>query len=420
MPEIARNQLVIDRAKASEGKVTFYRVAGVPGLELRVSPEGWRSWYVRYQVGRGKDRKERRFLIGDAVSIKLGQATDKAAEVRAAAQLDGKDSHADKMAPKGETFGDLFDQWLQRHAKPNTRTWALEEALYRRHIEPRLAGAAVASLRKREIIVALDSIADHVTHHQADACRSLVSRILGWAEKVDLIEVNVARGAPRYANSVARSRVLIDQTGTNSEADKELVAMWWGFDRASPQVARILRILALTGQRKGEVVGARREEFDLTARRWTIPGNTADDPGRTKNGLAHVVPLPPLAEKLFREAMADSKHESFVFPAKRSGSTTLNAPMSPQTPSHEYAVIRDTLGLSGITVHDLRRTVNTGLVRIGVRPEIADAVLNHVSARRGATGVSATYNRYQYEPEKRAALEAWERELLRIVGATTP
>jgi integrase len=70
--------------------------------------------------------------------------------------------------------------------------------------------------------------------------------------------------------------------------------------------------------------------------------------------------------------------------------------------------------MEGWTLHDLRRTVVTGMARLGIHPHIADAVLNH---KDGAIrGVAAVYNRYGYIEERRAALEAWEQHLLSAVN----
>jgi hypothetical protein len=56
-------------------------------------------------------------------------------------------------------------------------------------------------------------------------------------------------------------------------------------------------------------------------------------------------------------------------------------------------------------VHDLRRTAATGLQRLGVRFEVTEAVLNHVSGAKG--GIAGVYQRHDWATEKRAALDAW-------------
>src|SRR5271163_3610092 len=70
------------------------------------------------------------------------------------------------------------------------------------------------------------------------------------------------------------------------------------------------------------------------------------------------------------------------------------------------------------SVHDLRRTVATGLQRLGVRLEVTEAVLNHISGSRG--GIAGVYQRHDWAAEKRAALVAWAAHVLAIVEGRTP
>jgi hypothetical protein len=65
-------------------------------------------------------------------------------------------------------------------------------------------------------------------------------------------------------------------------------------------------------------------------------------------------------------------------------------------------------------IHDIRRTVATGLQRLGVRQEVTEAVLNHASGK--ITGIAAIYSRHDYAAEKREALERWAEEVQRIIG----
>ncbi len=60
-------------------------------------------------------------------------------------------------------------------------------------------------------------------------------------------------------------------------------------------------------------------------------------------------------------------------------------------------------------VHDLRRTVATGMANIGIQPHIIEACLNHVSGHKA--GVAGVYNRSSYTKEKRFALDAWSNRL---------
>ena len=121
MPVFKANQLQVGVAKAIAGNKTRYRIEGVSGLWLYVGVNGVRTWYVRYQVGSGKGRQERWYRIGDGTSIGLSQAISLAKEV--GAQVDGGkgDPHAKREDDRKQflTFGELYNQWLERYARPN-------------------------------------------------------------------------------------------------------------------------------------------------------------------------------------------------------------------------------------------------------------------------------------------------------------
>lgn len=403
MPTIARNQLKIDRATCIDGRRTVYRVEGVPGLELDVTPNGARTWRVRYQVGKGTARKERRYTIGDARAIGLGKATEKAHEVVAAAQVDRRDPHADRVRDDLSTFGALFDVWLEQHAKPNKKSWRADDALYNRHVKSRLGHRAIADLKKRDFVDVLDSIMAASSGNQANAAQALITATLNWAENEGKIESHAARGIPKRQPPKSRDRVL------NHD---ELCKLWSALDtQTTRRMARVLRVLLLTGVRLSEACGMAKSE--LQGDLWEISGS------RTKNGLPHVVPITPEVATLLKTAIADSGNSPFVFPAfdRR---RMIDKPVTRHAPDHAYASLTrklgwlDEAGAVNTGIHDLRRTVATNMARIGIPGELIDRVQGRVA--RG-NKVSAIYNRHEYLAEKRDALERWERELLRIVSA---
>mgnify|MGYP000092973775 CR=1 FL=1 len=160
--------------------------------------------------------------------------------------------------------------------------------------------------------------------------------------------------------------------------------------------------MLLTGQRPGEVFGLPWSELDLPARLWHLPA------GRTKNGRAHAVPLGGLALGIL-EARRAIAHGPFVFPGRGTDGT-----LHEQSLAH---LLRRGLadappaGLEPFRPHDLRRSCRTGLARLGVADEVGERVLNH---HRG--GLVAVYNRHRYEAGMRAALDAWDRHLCRLIG----
>ena len=374
---------------------------GVPGVELDVQLSGKRTWRVRYQVGKGASRDERRYTIGDARVIGLGRATEKAHEVIATVQLERRDPHADRVRDDLSTFGALFDLWLERHAKPNKKSWQADEALYKRHVKARLSNRPVAVLKKRDYVEVLDSIMLASSGSQANAAQSIITATLNWAENEGVIDSHGARGIPKRQLPKTRDRVL---------SPTELRQWWHALETGvTSRQARILRMLLYTGVRLSEACGMAKSEIhgDL----WEIPG------ARTKSGVVHVVPITTGVEKLIASALADNGESPFVFPAFDRHRMT-DQPITRYAPDHAYAKLArqlnfvDAHGVVDTGIHDLRRTVATNMARIGIPGDLIDRVQGRLP--RG-NRVSAIYNRHEYLREKRCALEQWSAELEALV-----
>jgi integrase len=179
-------------------------------------------------------------------------------------------------------------------------------------------------------------------------------------------------------------------------------------------------LLILTGQRRGEVAGMTWGELSEDLATWTLPG------ARTKNGIAHVVPLSGPARDLLRSVLLADENEAKRIMADRRTSGALVFPGALGTAFAGWSKAKRALDdarrdrATGIpapsvpwNVHDLRRTVATGLQRLGVRLEVTEAVLNHVSGSRG--GIAGVYQRHDWATEKRAALESWAAHVVSIV-----
>jgi integrase len=220
---------------------------------------------------------------------------------------------------------------------------------------------------------------------------------------------------PVVKGAAKRERVL---------SDAEVAEIWQAAGEASEPFGPIIRLLILTGQRRGEVAGMTWGELsdDLTI--WSLPAE------RTKNGIAHNVPLSTLVRGLLQPVMRED-------PGKRHASGQLIFPGVAGTPFAGWSKAKIALDnaimarrakaaetggkppapLTPWNVHDLRRTVATGLQRLGVRLEVTEAVLNHVSGSRG--GIAGVYQRHDWASEKRAALDAWATHVRSIVEGLT-
>ena len=214
------------------------------------------------------------------------------------------------------------------------------------------------------------------------------------------------------AKSVAkRERVL---------SDTEIAEIWRAVGDAASPYGTIIRLLILTGQRRGEVAGMTWSEISEDLTTWTLPGE------RTKNGVTHGGPLSPPARGLLAALLPnDPKEAKCVFVSSAlvlpGAVGTLFAGWSKSKRALDTAIMNARTKAAAATgaapaplalwsVHDLRRTVATGLQRLGVRLEVTEAVLNHISGSRG--GIAGVYQRHDLAAEKRAALDAWATHVL--------
>jgi integrase len=211
--------------------------------------------------------------------------------------------------------------------------------------------------------------------------RSTLSKLYAWAIGEGLCDANPVVGTNKRDENGPRERSL---------SNAEVAQVWL----AAPDddYGRILKLLLLTGCRRAEIGDLKWSEIDLEARTITLPGE------RTKNGQQHVVPLADSAIAILTgiERRADREH---VFGHTRAGGFCAWSGSK-----REFDAVLKMK--EPWTVHDLRRTVRTGLGELGVQPHIAEAVINHVPPK-----LVRTYDRNTYAAEKRDALDKWASHL---------
>ena len=252
--------------------------------------------------------------------------------------------------------------------------------------------APAEDLSRAMVVRILDDVAKDGKVAAASATARYGRACFQWAVKRGSLETNPFANLP-LTPVAKRDRVLTDD---------ELRAVWTA--AADPgSFNAIVRTLILTGQRREEVASMAWGEIapDLSA--WTVPG------AKAKNGAAHIVPLSSQAQTILqaapRKARADDDDgPDFVFPGEQ-------GVYSGWSKSKERLDKRS--GVSGWTLHDLRRTAATGLQRLGVRLEVSEAILNHVAGSRA--GIVGVYQRHTWADEKRAALNAWGAHVAAIV-----
>jgi integrase len=375
------------RKKAAEsGKddITFWD-AEVRGFGLRIRKGGNCSWIYQYQRGlsQGKIR------IGDASAVTADMARKRACEERGKIDLGG-DPGAEKALARAkdkQTFAGIVDLYL--NAKQTVwRPASLREG--RRYLtstfQP-LHRIPAYKIQKRHVAEIVTHIA--ATHPSAAGAALLhVNACLNWAVGQGLIDDNPAEGIPAAKHS-ERDRVL---------SDDELRRVWLACsDDSDP--GRILRLLILTGQRRDEVSGMTEQELDRTNGTWTLPKE------RTKNKRTHTLALPDDAWKI-------------IGPPVRTG-PLFGRGADRYTGWQGFKRTLDKrCGVVNWVIHDIRRSVATGMADIGIQPHIIETVLNHVSGHKA--GIAGIYNRANYKTEVRNALAIWADHIRKITTGVEP
>ena len=417
MPLLSRNHRQVLAARAIDGKRTQYRIDGVAGLVLDVRPSGMRTGSVRYQPGGRKARTFRWYKIGDARVISLADACDRAKKVVTAVEDEQRDPYVERVEQirGGQTFAELFEDWFARHALPKLARAPTDLTVYSCHIQQHFAKTLLADLKRIEIGRYRDKVATDASPLTSNTVIELISRVLNWAVDEGMLEVNPAARLRKVGTKRPRERVLSGNDianfwhalATKDAMTGEHMARGEKGRMLSPATRSILRLLLLTGQRRGEVTNALKSELDLTSAEpvWTIPGT------RTKNGLLHRLPLCPMAAMEFGAARATSPPISpFVFPSRDDSAK----PVLATTVTRAMARLVSELQIPTVSPHDLRRTVGTEMARLGLPVHVRSLVLNHSPMSRGIT--DAVYNRYAYDNEKRQALAAWEQRLAALIA----
>lgn len=367
----------------------------IPGLALRVTPQGIKSWSLRYRVG---GQQMPRLTLGRYPTVTLEKARKKA-QLELRAVDGGANPAAEKRAIRqGETVADLATEYLEKHAKVKKRSWREDDRYLNAEVLPTWKHRKVKELTRRDVRVLIDGIADRGSPISANRCLALVRKMLNYAVSKDWIEANPAALMAKPGAERSRERVLTDE---------EIRLVWAACEAERPAMCALMRLRLLTAQRGGEL--ARLRWNDLEGEWFTIPSTV------TKNKLAHRVPLTTTAKAIF-DALPRIEGCEYVFPGRSGNRPCGDAKKAGRRiAARVLATLQEadaTIAVFDFRGHDLRRTASTQMAAAGVSQADIAKVLNHVEGGPRATHV---YNRYQYDREKRIALEAWERTLTRIL-----
>ena len=367
------------------------------GFGLRMTPAGARSYVLQYRMG-GREAPSRRYTIGRHASPWTPQTARKEAERLMIQIHQGIDpvqaEHERRRQAVDLAFAAYAESFIDLYLKKRWKQWTLGAGVLRREAVPVLLSKPLPSIKRSDLAGVWDRTQDRPAI--ARMTHATLRKLFRWAVSRGDLDRSPLEGVEAPPPVPARERVL---------TDGELAMIWASCEPLGYPFAGLIRMLMLTGQRRDEVASLDWKELDRAQRLWVLPSQ------RAKNNKPHLVPLSDLTIKVIDDTAGSDAwpRNGLVF------STTGRTPVSGF--SKDKRRIDDFLGanlppgveLQPWRIHDLRRTTATGLQRAGVRFEVTEAVLNHVSGARG--GIAGVYQRHDWADEKRDALERWETHL---------
>ncbi len=419
MPNAFISKRTVDGLKASAGPIFLWDDGrgSTKGFGVKVLPSGKKVYIFQYRVsGRGTPK---RYTIGAHGAWTPEQARTRAEELArmVGAGVDPSEAErealrqrlelaehlkSEKFKAERDTLQARSSLFLEHMQAESPASYTFYESTLRLHILPRMGSLRPAAITVDDI----DDVLALVDRSQAALRRNVwavLRRYLNW----------LGHPPPHYERAprvaAARDRVLTDE---------ELRLVWKAGDALNDPFPTFYRMLLLTGQRREEVAGLEWSELDRPAALWTLPAS------RAKNASVHLVPLPAQAVALLDKhaGKTDWPRSGLIF--STTGKTSISGFSKAKAALDAAMTVllnkdRDEndepLVIAPWRVHDIRRTVATGLQRLGTRFEVTESVLNHLSGR-SKSGVAAVYQRHDWIDEKRTALRAWAADVERAVA----
>jgi integrase len=380
---------------------------------LRVTDKGHRSYAVRTRINGQQVRK----TLGDVTTLDLAEARELARDVLkfAARGIDileqrKRDARATADAATAAErleWTKIRAEFVDDYAKPNQRQWEETERILKRHVDPEWKGRLLTDIDRDDVLELIHKVKKRSGVYMANRTLAHVRKLFNWAalQPKMLKSVPIVRGMQQKGEK-ARDRVLTDE---------ELRDLWGAAGTLPTPFRQYIQLLMLTGQRAGEIKNLELPEINAADSLIEFSG------AKYKNGRPHIVPITPMVAAIVATL---PQFEKCSFVVTTTGTvaidcdTYLKEKIVDAVRKARREAIEDAGGnpddakpMPDWRLHDIRRTMRTGLSKLGIASDIGERVMGHVIG-----GVRGVYDRYDYLEQKRAALGAWERYLCRIVG----
>lgn len=368
MPKKLTERGIVAAKPPAKGTKTLWD-ASLNRFGLRISQGGTKSFIVLIESGR-------RQTIGRFPQISLAEARS-AAKILLAEQVLGR------LRPSHKAFDDAKEEFLADCAAKN-RPQTIYSYTRLLKIHYPFGRKALSDVSPRDVVKRMNAIRGKPSekHHAYVAGKVFFN----WCATQHYIDRSPMERVATPPLPRPRERVLTPD---------ELVRVYQAAMSGATPYHRIVALLILTGQRRGEIAGL---QWD-----WIKDDHIKFPSTVTKNKRPHTIPLLGNARSII-ESCPVFDDSPYLFPAARS--------MNPRTTvfngwSKAKAQFDQESEVYGWTLHDLRRTFATGLAQLGVTQTVTEKLLNHVSGG-SQSPIAQVYNRHQYQAEMKGALQQWE------------
>ena len=356
----------------------------LPGFGVRIGHGGRRAFMMMTRV----DGRQRRYTVGTYPAMSLADAREQARKIMrdAAKGIDPKerDARARQEAERARrrTFGAVAEEFMEDHAK-HLRTRDELQRMLNRNLLPTWASMPISHITRSDVRELIRE-KTHTSPIAANRVLALVRKIFNWALDEDIITASPAVRLKAHPEN-ERERVLNEE---------EIRDFWRACEQMGHPFGPLFRLLLVTAQRRSETSEIRWS--DIQDNDWLLPGE------RTKTGRGHLVPLSSLALEILQDVPETG---AYVFSSGMRGDNPVSGWSKAKRRCNELS------GIADWRLHDLRRTVATGMRSLGIDRLIVSKVLNHAEA-----GITRVYDRYAADPEKRHAMAAWANKIEGILS----
>lgn len=331
------------------GKRDIYHDTEIRGLQLRVTSV--KTFFVNRRI-KGGDPE--RITLGRYPEMTIEQARRKTIEILHDI-AEGKNPAEVKRGKKAElTFAELFGDYMERHSKPNKKTWFEDQAQFRLYLEKSIGKKKLSSIDRKSIAQIHSDITKAGHAPTANRVKALLSSVFGWAISAGLCETNPVIGI-KSNKETQRDRFL---------QSNELPLFFQALaDEPNHTIRDYLLVSLLTGARRSNVLAMQWQDINFERAEWRIQ--------ETKNGTPQTVALSPEAVEILQNRKP-SNDGVFVFPGFGKAGHLME-------PKKGWKRILERAGIEDLRIHDLRRTLGSWQAKLGASLPIIGKSLNHKS-----------------------------------------